>query len=99
MGFASTLKQRTRVEAPLALRLQRMGSRNYRNGFRLTLQPHMLPLPLRWKAPRRIFVNSMSDLFHEDVPDSYLDQVFDIMEQAHWHVFQILTKRPERMAE
>jgi len=82
----------------LALRLQRMGSRNYRNAFRLTLQPHMLSLPLRWKSPRRIFVNSMSDLFHRDVTDAYLDQVFDVMEQADWHVFQILTKRPERMA-
>ncbi len=82
----------------LAFRLQRMGSRNYENGFRLTLQPHMLPLPFHWKAPRRIFVNSMSDLFHGDVPDSYLDEVFNVMEKADWHLFQILTKRPDRMA-
>jgi len=82
----------------LALRLQRMGSRNYSNGFRLTLQPHMLPLPLHWKTPRHIFVNSMSDLFHRDVPDRYLDGVFDVMERADWHIFQVLTKRPDRMA-
>lgn len=75
-----------------------MGSRNYRNGFRLTLQPHMLSVPLHWRAPRRIFVNSMSDLFHPAVPDAYLDRVFDVMERASWHTYQLLTKRPQRMA-
>src|SRR2546430_13803247 len=64
----------------LAKRLQAMGSRNYRSGFKLTLQPHMLKLPLQWKAPRRIFVNSMSDLFHELVPDAYLEQIFAVMD-------------------
>ncbi|HYR93267.1 MAG TPA: phage Gp37/Gp68 family protein [Methylomirabilota bacterium] len=83
----------------LAKRLQAMGSANYRNGFRLTLQPQMLPLPLKWKGRRRIFVNSMSDLFHQLVPDTYLDQVFDVMDEASWHIFQVLTKRPQRMAE
>lgn len=80
-------------------RLQAMGQRNYRNGFRLTLQPHMLELPLKWKRPQRIFVNSMSDLFHKDVPLSYIQQVFDVMRRAHWHRFQVLTKRADRLAE
>lgn len=83
----------------LAKRLQAMGSRNYRDGFKLTIQPHMLQLPLQWKAPRRVFVNSMSDLFHQLVPDAYLDQIFDVMDAADWHLFQVLTKRPERMAQ
>lgn len=78
-------------------RLQAMGQRNYRNGFELTLQPHMLELPLRWKKPQRIFVNSMSDLFHKDVPLDYIRKVFDIMGQAYWHQFQVLTKRSERL--
>jgi protein gp37 len=81
----------------LARRLQLMGQANYRNGFKLTLQPHMLELPLRWKAPRRIFVNSMSDLFHEDVPADYVKGVFDVMVRAHWHQFQVLTKRADRL--
>jgi len=65
----------------------------------VTLQPGQLSLPLRWRQPRRIFVNSMSDLFHEAVPDEYIHQVFDAMAQASWHVFQILTKRSERLAD
>ena len=77
----------------MAGRLQLMGQPNYRNGFELTLQPHMLELPLRWRTPQTIFVNSMSDLFHADVPDTYILQVFDVMRRAHWHEFQILTKR------
>jgi protein gp37 len=82
----------------LARRLQAMGSRNYAQGFALTLQPHMLTLPLQWPGRRRIFVNSMSDLFHQGVPDAYVDQIFEVMERADWHVYQLLTKRPLRLA-
>ena len=82
----------------LAARLQLMGSRRYRDGFAVTLQPDQVTLPLRWRRPRRIFVNSMSDLFHEAVPLDYIRQVFDVMAEAHWHVFQVLTKRAERLA-
>src|SRR6266567_2906698 len=83
----------------LARRLQAMGLKNYQNGFELTLQPHMLEHPLHWKHPRRVFVNSMSDLFHTDVPPSYISQVFDVMRRAHWHQYQVLTKRSERLLE
>ncbi len=79
-------------------RLQAMGQANYANGFKLTLQPHMLALPLGWKKPQTIFVNSMSDLFHRDVPLAYIQGVFDVMAQAHWHRFQVLTKRSDRLA-
>lgn len=65
----------------------------------IMLVPHMLKKPLSWKQPRRIFVNSMSDLFHEKVPFDYIQQVFDVMRQASWHEFQILTKRAERLAD
>lgn len=82
----------------MAERLRLMGQPNYANGFALTLQPQALELPLRWKKPQRIFVNSMSDLFHKDVPLEYIRQVFDVMGQAHWHQFQVLTKRSERLA-
>ena len=75
------------------------GQENYRNGFDLTLQPHMLEHPLRWRQPRRVFVNSMSDLFHEDVPSAYIKLVFDVMRRACWHQFQLLTKRSERLLE
>lgn len=74
-----------------------MGQKNYRNGFKLTLQPHMLHLPLIWKKPQTIFVNSMSDLFHKSVPDEYIRDVFDTMKRAHWHRFQVLTKRADRL--
>jgi len=83
----------------LAKRLKAMGQANYRNGFKVTLQPQMLELPLQWKTPKRIFVNSMSDLFHEEVPTAYIKQVFDVMGRAHWHQFQVLTKRSERVLE
>lgn len=83
----------------LANRLKAMGQGNYRNGFALTLQPQMLELPLRWKTPKRIFVNSMSDLFHQDVPTAYIQRVFDVMNRAHWHQYQVLTKRSERVLE
>lgn len=82
----------------MAERLLAMGQPNYRNGFELTLQPQMLELPLQWKRPQTIFVNSMSDLFHKDVPLSYIARVFDIMHRAHWHRFQVLTKRADRLA-
>lgn len=71
----------------------------YEQGFDLRLWPQRLDQPLRWRRPRTIFVNSMSDLFHEGIPDDYVRQVFDVMGQAHWHTFQILTKRHERLAD
>lgn len=81
----------------LAERLRLMGQVNYVNGFRLTLQPHMLEVPLRWSMPQTIFVNSMSDLFHKEVPTDYILQVFDVMNRANWHRYQILTKRSQRL--
>lgn len=83
----------------MANRLKAMGQKNYANGFKLTLQPSMLERPLGWKKPQVIFVNSMSDLFHDDVPLAYIQQVFDVMNKAHWHRFQVLTKRADRLAE
>ena len=82
----------------LALRLQAMGQPNYANGFKLTLQERMLELPLRWRMPQMIFVNSMSDLFHRDVPTDYVHRVFDVMGRANWHRFQVLTKRSLRLS-
>jgi len=82
----------------MAERLRAMGQANYANGFELTLQPHMLELPLRWNKPQTVFVNSMSDLFHDGVPIEYIRRVFDVMRRAHWHRFQVLTKRAERLA-
>lgn len=70
----------------------------YEQGFDLKLWPNRLRLPLQWKRPRRIFVNSMSDLFHASIPDDYIRQVFDVMVLAHWHNFQVLTKRSGRLA-
>jgi protein gp37 len=81
----------------LAKRLKAMGQANYQNGFKVTLQPQMLELPLHWRSPKRIFVNSMSDLFHEKVPDAYIKEVFDVMRRADWHQYQVLTKRSERI--
>ncbi len=83
----------------MARRLQAMGQPNYRNGFELTLHPHTLEIPLHWKTPQMIFVNSMSDLFHKDVPLNYITQIFDVMRLAYWHTFQVLTKRSERLLE
>jgi protein gp37 len=83
----------------MARRLQAMGQRNYRNGFSLTLHPSSLEIPLRWKAPQVVFVNSMSDLFHRDVPLDFIRHVFNVMERASWHHFQVLTKRSDRLAE
>jgi len=78
----------------LALRLEAMGSSRYRNGFRLTVHEDLIDRPLKWREPRTIFVNSMSDLFHENVPADIIHRIFATMNQANWHTFQILTKRP-----
>ena len=76
-----------------------MGQVRYRNNFAVTLQPDVLDQPLGWTQPRRIFVNSMSDLFHHDVPLEFIRHVFAVMGKADWHTFQILTKRSERLTE
>lgn len=82
----------------MAKRLQAMGKERYRNAFKLTLQPDVLEIPLKWKKPKMIFVNSMSDLFHKDVPTEFIQQCFEVMTTASHHTFQVLTKRPERVA-
>jgi protein gp37 len=71
----------------------------YEQGFDLKLRPERLDVPLRWRRPRMIFVNSMSDLFHEAIPDNFIKSVFEVMGRANWHTFQILTKRQDRLAE
>jgi len=83
----------------MAKRLKAMGQSNYRNGFELTLHEHALKLPLSWKKPQVIFVNSMSDMFHKDVPLEFIKQAFRVMKEAHWHQFQVLTKRAGRLAQ
>lgn len=81
----------------MAGRLKAMGQPRYRDGFELTLQDDVVDLPLKWKKPRVIFVNSMSDLFHKEVPDEFIERCFDVMNRAEQHTFQVLTKRPERV--
>ena len=76
-----------------------MGQRNYVNGFDVTLHEHVLDVPLGWRKPQTIFVNSMSDLFHTKVPVRFIRRIFDVMRQADWHRFQVLTKRSERLAQ
>ena len=83
----------------MALRLQAMRQPNYANGFKLTLHERVLEKPIEWKTPQVIFVNSMSDLFHKDVPVNFIQQVFDVMRRANWHRFQVLTKRSDRLLE
>ena len=83
----------------LAHRLKAMGVPTYRNAFDVTLHPHVLERPLHWRRPRRVFVNSMSDLFHEEVPEDFIRSVFSVMARAPQHVFQILTKRADRLLE
>lgn len=83
----------------LAARLQAMGNRRYSRGFSLTLHRDLLELPLTWRRPRRVFVNSMSDMFHDDVPEAFIKSVFTTMAKAKWHQFQILTKRSARLRE
>ena len=83
----------------MAMRLQAMGQPNYARGFELAMHEHALELPLRWKKPQVVFVNSMSDLFHEQVPEAFIQRVFDVMRRAHWHDFQVLTKRATRLEQ
>lgn len=83
----------------MAHRLKAMGQPKYVNGFKLTMHEHVLEQPLEWKTPQMIFVNSMSDLFHQDVPLSFIQKVFDVMHRASWHTFQVLTKRSGRLLE
>ncbi len=83
----------------MSLRLQAMGQPNYVNGFSLALHEHMLSIPLHWKKPRRIFVNSMSDLFQNNVPLDFIKKVFAVMKEANQHQFQVLTKRSDRLLE
>lgn len=84
----------------MSRRLKAMGSNNYRNGFKVvTEHQHMLDAPLKWKKPQTIFVNSMSDLFHKKVSLEFIQRVFQTMKEAHWHRFQVLTKRADRLAE
>lgn len=82
----------------MARRLRAMGAPKYRNGFSVTLHPETVALPLAWKKPAVVFVNSMSDLFHRSVPASFIEAVFDTMNRASRHTFQLLTKRPARAA-
>ena len=83
----------------MATRLQAMGVEKYRNGFDLTVHESVLEEPLRWKSPRIVFVNSMSDLFHESVPAAFIESVFRVMNRASQHTFQVLTKRPARVMQ
>ena len=83
----------------MARRLKGMGAVSYRNGFDLTLHERLLEAPLRWKRPQTIFVNSMSDLLHRDVPSDFVLRAFEVMRRAHWHRFQVLTKRADRLPE
>ena len=83
----------------MAIRLQAMGQSAYATGFDLALHPEKLEQPLAWRKPSTIFVNSMSDLFHEDIPEEFILRVFATMQSASWHRFQILTKRAERLVE
>ena len=83
----------------MAKRLKAMGNPSYFNGFEVTCHERMLELPLRWNKPRVIFVNSMSDLFHEDVPFEFIERIFSTMRKAEQHTFQVLTKRSERLVE
>jgi protein gp37 len=83
----------------MALRLQAMGQPNYARGFQLAMHENALALPLKWKKPQTIFVNSMSDLFHDEVPVEFIARVFDVMCRADWHRYQLLTKRSGRLLE
>jgi protein gp37 len=81
----------------MAKRLRAMGQPNYRRGFEVSTHERALDLPLGWRQPQLVFVNSMSDLFHDLIPESFIRRVFDVMRRASWHTFQVLTKRAERL--
>lgn len=83
----------------MAKRLQAMGNGRYRNGFKVTLHEDLVTKPLEWTKPQVVFVNSMSDLFHEDIPLSFIQRVFHTMVRCPQHTFQVLTKRSERLLE
>lgn len=83
----------------LSKRLKAMGQANYLYGFQLTLHDEVINLPLSWRRPQNIFVNSMSDLFHKEVPLDFIQKVFNVMNKSSWHQFQVLTKRSERLYE
>lgn len=83
----------------MAIRLKAMGQKNYRNAFQVTLHEDALRIPESWHKPKTVFVNSMSDLFHEDVPFEFIERVFDVMERTPHHIYQVLTKRSERLVE
>ena len=83
----------------MAMRLQAMGSPNYKDGFKLRMHESVLPVPYGWKKPRTIFVNSMSDLFHEDVPLEFIQKTFAVMVDNPQHTFQVLTKRSNRLKQ
>ena len=85
--------------ATFAMRLKAMGNERYKNGFAVTVHRDLFERPLKWKKPKMIFVNSMSDIFHEDVPDQDILDLFAVMNKASWHTFQVLTKRADRMLE
>jgi protein gp37 len=80
-------------------RFREVAGHPFENGFDLTIRPERLEQPLQWRRPRMIFVNSMSDLFHKELPREFIERVCDTMERAHWHTFQILTKRSSLMRD
>lgn len=83
----------------MSFRLQKMGNPKYRDGFKITIHPNSLNEPYRWKKPSMVFVNSMSDIFHESIPFSFIEQVFKVMNDNQAHVFQVLTKRSKVLRE
>jgi protein gp37 len=83
----------------MAKRLHAMGQANYAEGFKVAIHDRAVELPLKWKKPRNIFVNSMSDLFHQLIPIDFIKRVFDVMRRAGWHQYQLLTKRSRRLLE
>ena len=83
----------------MSFRLKSMGNQKYKNGFELTLHPDTLSIPYTWRKPRIVFVNSMSDLFHEDIPLEYVQKVFKVMNECPQHIFQVLTKRTDMLNE